>query len=132
MLPIIARQPEPERSDINSIQNLQIWSPAAASFIPLRQVVAEFATEFKDDIIMRMNRSRALTVHADPVDVPPSVMLKRIMPKVEALDFPPGYSIEWWGEYRDGNRATAAIFGSVPLFLLAMFLIVVAPLQRPA
>jgi multidrug efflux pump subunit AcrB len=34
--------------------------------------------------------------------------------------------VEWWGEYRDGNRATTAILGSVPLFLLAMILIVVA------
>jgi multidrug efflux pump subunit AcrB len=126
LLPIILRQPEPERSNIDSIQNQQIWSPTSASYIPLRQVISEFRTSFKDDIVMRMNRSRALTVHADPVNVSPSVMLKRVMPAVEALDYPPGYRVEWWGEYRDGNRATAAIFGSVPFFLLAMFLIVVA------
>ena len=126
LLPIIRRESEPRRSNIDSIQNLQIWSPAAAAFIPLRQVVSRFETGFDDDIVMRMNRSSALTVHADPVDVPPSVMLNRVKPLVEALDFPPGYRVEWWGEYRDGNRATAAIFGSVPFFLLAMIVIVIA------
>jgi multidrug efflux pump subunit AcrB len=126
LLPIIVRQPEPNRSDIDSIQNVQIWSPAAAAFIPVRQVVSGFETHFDDDIVMRMNRSRALTVHADPDGVPPSVVLKGVKAKVEALDYPPGYSVEWWGEYRDGNRATKAIFGSIPFFLLAMVLIVVA------
>ncbi|MBW2383783.1 MAG: efflux RND transporter permease subunit [Deltaproteobacteria bacterium] len=126
ILPIIVRQPEPFRSEINSLQNLQIWSTAAACLIPFRQVISEFDTYFDDDIVMRMNRSKALTIHADPVDVPPSVMLEQVKAEVEALDFPPGYTVEWWGEYRDGNRATSAIFGSVPFFLLAMILIVVA------
>jgi multidrug efflux pump subunit AcrB len=126
LLPITIRQPEPYRSDVTSMQNLQIWSPAAAAFIPLRQVVSKFETRFDDDIVMRMNRTTALTVHADPVGVPPSVVLKQVMPAVEALDYPPGYRVEWWGEYRDGNRATAAIMGSVPMFLLGMILIVVA------
>jgi len=135
LLPIVMRQPEPFRSDIDSMQNLQIWSPASASFIPLRQVVSAFDTHFDDDIVMRMNRTTALTVHADPAGVPPSVVLKGVMSAVEALDYPPGYRVEWWGEYRDGNRATGAIMGSVPAFLLAMFLIVVAlfnDLRKPA
>jgi multidrug efflux pump subunit AcrB len=126
LLPIIVRQPEPYRSDVNSMQNLQIWAPAAAAYIPLRQVVSKFSTHFDDDILMRMNRNTALTVHADPRNVPPSVMLKQVKADVEALEYPPGYSVEWWGEYRDGNRATSAIFGSVPLFLLAMVVIVIA------
>jgi multidrug efflux pump subunit AcrB len=135
MLPIMLRQPEPFRSEIDSMQNLQIWSPASASFIPLRQVVSSFETHFDDDIVMRMNRTTALTVHADPAGVPPSVVLKGVMSAVEALDYPPGYRVEWWGEYRDGKRATGAIMGSVPAFLLAMFLIVVAlfnDLRKPA
>lgn len=126
LLPIIIRQPEPLRSDVASMQNMQIWAPAAATFIPLRQVVSSFDTRFDDDIVMRMNRSRAITVHADPVGVPPSVVLRSIQPLVESLDFPPGYSVEWWGEHRDGSRASGAIFGSVPFFILGMLVIVIA------
>jgi len=126
LLPIVMRQPEPMRSNIDSIQNMQIWAPAAGAFIPLRQVVSSFETAFGDDIVMRMNRSPALTVHADPVGVPPSVVMKNVKPRVEALEYPPGYRVEWWGEYRDGNRASSAIFGSVPFFVLGMFLIVLS------
>jgi len=126
LLPIVIRQPEPARSHIDSIQNIQIWSPVAASFIPLRQVVSSFETRFDDEMVMRMNRSRALTVHADPVGVPASELLERVKPQIDALDYPPGYRVEWWGEYRDSARGTAAIMGSVPFFLLAMVLIVIA------
>jgi multidrug efflux pump subunit AcrB len=42
LLPIIMRAEEEYRSDIDSIQNLQIWSTAASAMIPMRQVVSGF------------------------------------------------------------------------------------------
>jgi multidrug efflux pump subunit AcrB len=135
LLPIVVREPEPSRSDVSTIQNLQIWSPAADRYIPLRQVVSNFDTTFDDDIVYRMNRKRALTVHADPVEGTPATLLERVKPRIEAIPRPPGYELEWWGEYRDSTRAQAAIAASVPLFLAAMLLIVIAlfnGLRQPA
>ena len=135
LLPIIVRQGEPDRSDVANIQNLPIWSPAAGQYIPLRQVVSDFETKFDDDIIYRMNRKRALTVHADPKSGPSSVLLERVKPKIDAIPLPPGHTLEWWGEYRDSGRAQRAIAGSIPLFLVAMVLIVIAlfnDLRQPA
>jgi multidrug efflux pump subunit AcrB len=135
LLPVTIRQPDPDRSDVSNIQNLPIWSTAAGKYIPLRQVVSNFETTFDDDIIYRMNRKRALTVHADPKSGPPSVLLSRIKEKFEAIPLPPGHELEWWGEYRDSGRAQAAIAGSIPLFLAAMVLIVIAlfnDLRQPA
>ncbi|MBW2371593.1 MAG: efflux RND transporter permease subunit [Deltaproteobacteria bacterium] len=135
LLPIYLRQPEPDRSDVSNIRNLSIWSPAASQYIPLRQVVSSFETTFDDDIIYRMNRKRALTVHADPKGVPPSVLLNRVKAEIEAIPLPPGHVLEWWGEYRDSGRAQKAIAASIPLFLGAMVLIVIAlfnNLRQPA
>jgi len=135
LLPITVRQPEPDRSDVASIQNLSIWSPAASQYIPLRQVVSDFETKFDDDIIYRMNRKRALTVHADPKSEPTSVVLSRVKEKIEAIPLPPGHTLEWWGEYRDSGRAQGAIAKSIPLFFGAMILIVIAlfnDLRQPA
>jgi multidrug efflux pump subunit AcrB len=135
LLPVIIRQPEPDRSDVSTIQNLTVWSPGAGKYIPLRQVVSDFNTVFDDDIVTRMNRKRALTVHADPVSGPPSVLLDRVKPEIEAIARPHGYELEWWGEYRDSDRAQAAIAASVPMFLAAMVLIVIAlfnDLRQPA
>jgi multidrug efflux pump subunit AcrB len=125
LLPIIIRSPEPERSQVQSIQNLQIWSPAAQKNIPLRQVVSAFESDFEDEIVQRLNRKSTITVHTDPRSGASSTLLSRVRPKVEALEMGPDYEIEWWGEYRDSNRAAAGIAASLPFFLLSMVLIVI-------
>jgi multidrug efflux pump subunit AcrB len=126
LLPIVFRAAEAERSDIASIQNLQIWSPVAQQAIPLRQVVSGFDTLFEDAIIQRLNRKTTITVHADPAIGVPSELLGRVKPKIEALELPPGYELEWWGEYRDSARAQAGIAASIPFFFAAMVLITIA------
>ena len=40
LLPIIARPPLAERSDVDEINNMQIWSPVAGRMIPMSQVVS--------------------------------------------------------------------------------------------
>ncbi len=135
LLPIVVRAPEPQRSDVDSIRDLQIWSPAAQRMIPLRQVVAGFETVFEDPIIMRLNRKRTITVHADPATGSASRLLDRVRPQIEALPLPPGYQLEWWGEYRGSQRAQAALSASLPFFLVAMVLIVITlfnNLRQPA
>jgi multidrug efflux pump subunit AcrB len=126
LLPILFRAPEEERGDIASVNNLQIWSPAAQQTIPLTQVVQDFDTAFEDEIIQRLNRKTTITVHADPAEGMAAALFERIRPKVEALEMGPDYELEWWGEYRDSKRAQSGIAASMPFFFLTMVLIVIA------
>jgi len=126
LLPIIVSAPEEERTEVGHLRNLVVWSPAARQAIPLRQVVSDFETRMRDPIVQRLNRKPTITVHADPVQGVASTVFNRIRPKVEALELPPGYSLEWWGEYRDSARGKAGIAASLPGFLLGMVLIVIA------
>jgi multidrug efflux pump subunit AcrB len=125
LLPIMLRAPEPERSDITSIQNLQIWSPAAGGMIPLRQVVSGFETVWEDEVIMRKDRKRTIIVHANQVSGPASDLFFRIKADIEAIEFPPGYQLEWGGEYEDSANAQAGLTKMLPIFLLLMVLIVI-------
>ena len=125
LLPIVMRAPEKERADVASMNDLQLWSPAAAQFIPLRQVVSGFETLFEDELVQRLNRKSTITVHADPISGPPSVVFNRIRPQVEALEMGPGYELEWWVEYRDSGRARAGMAASLPFFFMTMVLIVI-------
>ncbi|MCP4334664.1 MAG: efflux RND transporter permease subunit [Gammaproteobacteria bacterium] len=125
LLPIIMRAEQQYRSDISSIQNLQIWSPAADAMIPLRQVVSGFESTFEDEIIQRRNRKPTITVYADPENGLASNLYARISPQVEALELPPGYELEWGGEYEDSGNAQAGLVASLPMFILAMILITV-------
>ncbi|HUV22662.1 MAG TPA: efflux RND transporter permease subunit [Gammaproteobacteria bacterium] len=125
LLPIIMRAEEKYRSDIASMQNLQIWSPAARAMIPMRQVVSGFESTFEDEIIQRRNRKPTITVYADPDTGLASNLFARIRAQVEALEIPPGYELEWGGEYEDSGNAQAGLVASLPTFLLAMILITI-------
>ena len=125
LLPIVMRAEEQQRTDIASMQHLQIWSPVAQAMITLRQVVASFETSFEDEIIQRRNRKPTITVYADPDTGFASQLFERVRPQVEAIELPSGYELEWGGEYEDSGNAQAGLAASLPLFLLAMFLITI-------
>ena len=48
-----------------------------------------------------------------------------LRPQIEALEIPDGYALEWGGEYESSNDAKAALFASLPVGFLLMFLITV-------
>jgi multidrug efflux pump subunit AcrB len=125
LIPIVTRAPEPDRLDISSIQNLQIWSPVAQRSIPLTQVVTGFETIWENQIMTRTNRRRSITVLCDPEHGLSSNILARVRPQIEALEMPPGYSMEWWGENKSTLEAQASLAGSMPAFILMMIVLVV-------
>lgn len=84
-----------------------------------------FETDFEDDIIVRLNRTPTLTIHADPVSGPASRVLADVRPLIEALELEPGYTLAWWGEFKSSSEAQGKIAGAMPMFLGTMFLIVV-------
>jgi multidrug efflux pump subunit AcrB len=125
LLPIILRAPEAQRADVASIQNLQIWSPAAQGMIPLRQVVAGFETRFEDEIIMRRDRKPTITIFGDAKTGPASVLFNRLRPQIEAIELPQEYELEWGGEYEDTANARGPLMASLPLFIIMMVLITI-------
>ena len=125
LMPIISRPPRDERSDVNEINNLQIWSPLASRMIPLSQVVSGVEMVWEDPIIMRRDRMPTITVLADARTVLPSQLLGEVRKKIEDVKLPPGYKREWGGEYEDSNNARASLGEQIPGALLLMIFIVV-------
>ena len=125
LLPIMTRGPEAERADPDLIQDVQIFSPVANRFLPLRQIISGFTTEWEDPIHMRRNRLPTITVHADQTAGLASTLLNRVREQIEAIPLPDGYRMEWGGEYEDSSKAKAALAGTLPAFLLMMVLIVI-------
>ena len=125
LLPIVARPPLAERNSVDAIQSMQIWSPVAGRMIPLRQVVSGSDLDWEDPVVMRRDRFPTITVHADPRSGLPSQLFNRVRSKIEQIELPPGYSLEWGGEYEDSRDARAALARPVPAALVLMVLIVV-------
>jgi multidrug efflux pump subunit AcrB len=125
ILPIVSRPPAEERLTAEDLQNLQIYSTAAQHFIPITQVVSAFNVDWEDPIIIRRDRKRTLTVMADHDilgDETAAKLFARIQEKIENIPLPYGYSLEWGGEHEASTKAKTAIFGSLPLGYLIMFI----------
>lgn len=126
MLPIIARLPEQERVDFESLSNVKIWSPTLQNYVPVEQVIDGVTLDWQEPLIQRRDRKRTLTVLADH-DVlgheTPASLFSRVRPAVEAISLPDGYEITWGGEYESSKDAQQALFGSLPMGYLLMFII---------
>lgn len=83
LIPVLARAPVSERADLDSLDAIQIWSPAAQSMIPMGQIVSGFTTEFEDAYVWRFDRRKMIRLHADPRDVLPSQLFGQVKAKIE-------------------------------------------------
>jgi multidrug efflux pump subunit AcrB len=126
LMPIIFRLAEADRSSIEQLDNAQVWSSSTGRAVPVSQVVSGLTTAWEDPLIRRQNRRRTITVQCDPREGVASPVFQRVQPAIEAIELPPGYELEWGGEYESANDANRMLMASVPLFFSLMVLIVVA------
>ncbi len=125
LLPIIARAPKKERSNVANIHDVQIWSPVAHKRIPISQFILGFKTLTENNIIRRRNRLPTLTVRCDAGSGPASVVFEKLRPKIEKIELPEGYELSWGGEYENSTDAKKALASKLPLTALLMVLIVI-------
>jgi multidrug efflux pump subunit AcrB len=128
LMPILVRLPDEERLSIDTIHDVQLWSTIFSRYVMIDEVVDDFRTEWEDPLIQRMDRKRTLSVLTDP-DVfgtdTAADLFARLRPKIEAIELPEGYELDWGGEFESSTKAQNALFASLPLGFLAMFLITV-------
>ncbi len=125
LIPIISRPPDQQRLDAASIDDVQIWSPLLQKSVPVGQIVSRFKTKWEDSIVHRRNRIPTITVSTDPLSGPVSAVFNQLRPKIEAIKLPPGYKLEWGGEYEDSHDAQVALAKNLPLGFISMFVITV-------
>jgi len=128
LMPIVARPPAIERLSLNSLPEVQIWSPIYNRYIPIEQVVNSFETIWEDSIINRRDRKRTIMVVADPNILGEDTtndVFKRVRDKIEAIKLPDGYSMQWGGEFENSAKAQGPLFAALPAGLIMMFIITV-------
>lgn len=111
-------------SELEALENNLVWSSAERKYIPFQQVSTGVELVNEETQIHRRNRVRTITVFAEPdFDETAGKAFARIRPKIEALELPDGYKLEWGGEYESSADAQKALGGGLPLGFLVMFLI---------
>ncbi|MDP5144221.1 efflux RND transporter permease subunit [Rheinheimera baltica] len=128
LLPIVVRSPLSERDNVDALYDIQVYSSKLARYIPITQVVNGFELQWEDPQVQRRDRKRTLTVMADHDilgDDTAANLLKRVKTQIEAIPLPAGYFLTWGGEFEAQQKAQKALFGSLPMGYLVMFIITV-------
>lgn len=122
LLPIELRAAEDERSDIDNVRDIQIWSPVLNRSVPASQVVTHYETRMENAVIRGRDRIQTIIASCNPSDGAATLLLDRVRPQIEAIKLPAGYKLEWGGEYEDSVNAQAGLGSSLPVGFLLMIL----------
>jgi len=119
---VVVRYQEPYRRDQKAISNIRLLSPTGER-VSLAQLTMVEVRDGAYDIYREQNsRYVAVTFSVRERDLGSTVgdAINQINQKVK---FPPGYRLEWAGEYESEKRAEARLAVIVPLTILAIFII---------
>ncbi len=126
LIPIVVRATEGERNHQRAIENTEVFSPKANTFIPVSQLVESVDVVYQDAILRRIDRVPTILVQADPA---PGVLtadaFNLLRSKIEAIELPPGYELTWYGEFKASKDANEGLVISAPYGFAAMILSVI-------
>ncbi len=119
---VVVRYQEPYRKDARSISNIRLPSPSGER-VSLAQLTSMEVRDGAYDIYREGNsRYISVTFNVRGRDLNSSVedAMAQISQKVK---LPPGYHLEWSGEYESSKRASARLAVIVPLTVLFIFIL---------
>ena len=122
LLPIKMLAPDDERGDIDRVRDIQVWSPVLGRGVSMSQVAARYETSWENALVRSRNRIQTIIASCNPENGLADPLLRRLRPQIEAIELPPGYQLEWGGEYEDSRNAQAGLSQSLPLGFLLMIL----------
>ena len=126
LIPIISRPILSDRNSIDDLYYSTIWSNSAGRYVPIQQIVSGFATEWQDTVIYRKYGLRCMIAMAEPViGATGPELLSRIRDKIEAIELPEGYTLQWGGQYESSNDANSGLMKTLPISFLIMGMIVI-------
>ncbi len=127
LIPIVFRDVAAQRAGAASdMDRIQILPTLSTESVPLSQVTDGIAVEWEDPLIWRWDRRRAITVQASPHQVTAPTLMADVRAAFEAIELPPGYSLEFDGEYGSTNDSQEALIpGIVPAVVIMIAIIVV-------
>jgi multidrug efflux pump subunit AcrB len=127
LIPIVFRDVEEQRrSAASDMDRVQILPTLSTESVPVSQVIDGIAVKWEDPLIWRWDRRRAITVQASPHNATAPTLLNDVRAAIEAIQLPPGYSLEFDGEYGSASEARAGLVpGLVPAVVIMVAIIVV-------
>ncbi|RLA12024.1 MAG: AcrB/AcrD/AcrF family protein, partial [Gammaproteobacteria bacterium] len=127
LIPIVIRNSDMERKlAAVELDAVQVIPSLSTNAVPVSQVIDGIAIEWEEQLIWRWNRRRAISVQVSPQGVTAPGLRNSILADFEAIELPPGYTLEWDGEYLSSLESTEGLIPGLVPTMVAMTLIIVA------
>ncbi|WP_291319691.1 efflux RND transporter permease subunit, partial [Desulfonatronospira sp.] len=81
---------------------------------------------WEEGVIIRRDRQKTITAQCEADQGGGQALMERIRSDIEAIKLPPGYRMQWGGEYEQSRDSQREVFSGVPISFLFMALAVVA------
>ncbi|MGD1883246.1 MAG: efflux RND transporter permease subunit [Paracoccaceae bacterium] len=126
LIPIVIRTPREELETDAPLLDQLIFSPSNGTYTSLAQTIDGFEVLSRDTLIQRRDRLPTISVQGftTPGVLPPAAF-GEVRGAIEAIELPPGYTMEWGGEFESAGEAMASLGKQMPLSFGVMLLITV-------
>jgi len=122
LIPVILRSRDENKPA--EIMDALVWSARGSEYVPVSEMLDGINVEPRNTLIQRRNRVPTLTLQSDvPPDSTASAGLELIKDEIEALQLPPGYRMDWGGEFESSSNAQGGLGAKLPMTFLVMVLI---------
>jgi len=120
---VVLRVDPKERQSFTDVADTYVMSPVTGARVPL-SAVASLEPEWQQGRMVRRNGVRTLTVRAFPDGSRlSSQILADARKQVDAMELPPGYRIEYGGEFANRNETFSEMEHALGISLVLIFLI---------
>lgn len=124
-IPIVVRSPWGEDLPLSRVDAIDVAAPGRPT-VPVAQLARAEAT-WAPAVIHHRDRGRVTSVLADTTDdVTYATVVAELLPKLEALDLPPGVRFEIGGATESSGESNEALGAKMPIGLTLLFLILLA------
>ncbi len=118
VLPIVLKDLNRNEYDYSNFGSIPIMN-STGSVVSLDQVTDKLNVDWEERVIMKYNRELSIAAQCELV---PGVGNKeaeaKLMPLIEAIPLPPGYTLWWDGIYEDQTASSEAINANMGLTIL--------------
>jgi len=119
---VLVRFPGDVRRDVNTIKNILVSAPNGAR-IPLEQLARVYLEEGPAQI-SRENGQRRIVIECNVQGRDIGGFVAEAQKKIASqVELPPGYFIDWGGQFENQQRAMARLYIVVPLVILLIFIL---------
>ena len=95
--------------------------------VPLNQPIPEIEVTWETPVVRRYNAQRAIAAQCNNAPgFTANEVRERLLPKIEAIELPVGYQMEWQGEYLASSESQSYLFQNVPIAVVMILAILIA------